>query len=201
MASDREKATERGRLGRLLDDVRRIIRDDDAMRLGALLDGFGRTAFLPLLLLPALAVVTPLSGIPFFSTICGLTIALVSAQMIFRGTSLWLPSFLLDRHLPTARVRQALDRADPVADWIDRHSRDRLRLLVTEPMRTLAEVQCAIAGLMMPVLELVPFSSSVLGASVLLIAIGFLAHDGLYVLISLAFFFGGLALPAYILGG
>lgn len=187
-----------GRLTGILDGVREIA-SGDRVRLRDIVEGFGRTSFLPLLLIPALLVVTPLSGIPFFSSICGLTIALVALQMVFRRKHLWLPAALLNRHISSRRLRSALDRIAPAVAWIDRHSRDRWRLLVREPTRTVAEFACACAGGVMPLLELVPFSSSILGAAVSLIAVGFLAHDGLYVVLSVAFLAVGASIPIFII--
>ena len=49
-----------------------------------ILASFGRASFTPVLLLPAIAVATPLSGIPFFSSLMGVLIVLVAAQMLAR---------------------------------------------------------------------------------------------------------------------
>lgn len=46
------------------------------------LDGLGHMSHAALVLLPALVVVTPLSGIPGLSSLLGITIGLVSLQMI-----------------------------------------------------------------------------------------------------------------------
>ena len=43
-----------------------------------LLEEFGESSFLPALMVPALLTVSPLSGIPLFSTVCGLTIAFIA---------------------------------------------------------------------------------------------------------------------------
>lgn len=187
-----------GRLTALLGEVRDIA-GKRGLTLRHLVEGFGRTSFLPLLILPALTVVTPLSGIPLLSSACGLTIALVALQMLAGRDHVWLPSILLDREISARRALRAFDRIEPAVSWIDRHSQDRLRVLVRPPSRSLAEAVCVAAGGAMPLLELVPFSSSILGSAVVLIGVGLLAHDGLYVLLATIFLALGFSIPLFLL--
>ncbi|RVV99836.1 exopolysaccharide biosynthesis protein [Mesobaculum littorinae] len=174
--------------------------DDDQVSLGAIIQAFGQASFLPVMLIPALLVVSPLSGIPFFSSVCGLSIALIAAQLTFGRDHLWLPGVLMRRRIPGERLHSAMGRMRRFADWLDRHARDRLRVLVVPPVVVLSRVICILAGLAMPFLELVPFSSSILGAAVTLITVGFLARDGLYVLGG--FVFVGIAslVPIFVAG-
>jgi hypothetical protein len=72
--------------------------------------------------------------------------------------------------------------------WIDRNTGNRLHLLTAQPMASLFTLVCLCAGLAMPFLELVPFSSSILGLSVVLISSAFLTRDGLYALAGLGVF-------------
>ena len=71
------------------------------------------------------------------------------------------------------------------ADWLDRHSRPRLSILVEPPVNALSYLLCICAGLTIPFLELVPFSSSILGLIVLLVVVGLLVRDGVYVIVAL----------------
>lgn len=150
--------------------------------LGDVVEAFGPASFLPLLLVPALLVVSPLSGIPLFSSICGLTIALIAGQMLARRDHVWLPGFLMRRRVKGERLHWAMVRLRRLADWLDGQTRGRLGLLVSPPFVIVPELTCVLCGLAMPFLELVPFSSSLLGATVTLITVGFLSRDGLFVL-------------------
>ncbi|WP_273522730.1 exopolysaccharide biosynthesis protein [Rhodosalinus sediminis] len=167
----------------------------DSVTLGDILASFGQASFVPALMLPALLVFSPLSGIPFFSSICGLTIAAVSAQMLVRRRHIWLPRVLRERGLSGARLQQALGAMARTGRWIDRNTGDRLRLLTAQPMASLFTLVCLCAGLAMPFLELVPFSSSILGLAVLLIAAAFLTRDGLYALAGLGVFAAAPMIP------
>jgi hypothetical protein len=59
----------------------------------------------------------------------------------------------------------------------------------------LPQMLCVLCGLAMPFLELLPFSSSLLGMAVLLISVGFLVRDGVYTLAGLVFIFIAASIP------
>ncbi len=72
-----------------------------------LVTGFGEASFLPFLLVPALIVVSPLSGIPLLSTTCGTIIALIALQMLLpRRTHLWLPDVVMRQQIATQAARR-----------------------------------------------------------------------------------------------
>jgi hypothetical protein len=143
-----------------------------------LVEAVGRASFTPVLILPALAVASPLSGVPFLSSLMGITIALVSAQMVLRRRYLWLPAFLMNRSVSGRAVRLAFKRVRPVVAWIDARSHRRWRAFGHRPLIYLPQLLCLVSGLAMPFLEFVPFSSSVLGVGVAILAIGMLTRDG-----------------------
>ncbi|MFP4043251.1 MAG: exopolysaccharide biosynthesis protein [Rhodosalinus sp.] len=172
--------------------------DREHVTLGELLASFGQASFVPALMLPALLVFSPLSGIPLFSSVCGLTIAAISAQMLMRRRHVWLPRMLRDRGVSGPRLRAALSRMVRTGRWIDRNTGHRLRLLTAQPMASLFTLLCLCAGLAMPFLELVPFSSSILGLSVLLISAALLTRDGLFALAGLGVFAIAPAIPLVI---
>jgi hypothetical protein len=181
----RERAGEGG-------PVRAVIRRLDALtereslELRHILDAFGETAFLPVLIVLAMIVVSPLSGIPLLPTVFGTMIALVSLQLLLGKPRIWLPAMLSRRRISGARLHGALRRLQRIADWLDRTARDRMRLLVSPPLDALPKGACVLAGASMPLLELVPFSSSILAGAVALFATGLLTRDGLFALLAAA---------------
>ncbi|MEJ6391048.1 exopolysaccharide biosynthesis protein [Gymnodinialimonas ulvae] len=150
-----------------------------------ILHSFGRASFTPVLLLPAIAVATPLSGIPLFSSLMGIFIAIVSAQMLARRKYLWLPDFILSRQINGAKLTAAFTRIRSVAVWVDTHTAKRFRLLSRRPLVFVPQLICLVSGLMMPLLEFVPFSSSVAGIGVAILALGMLARDGVVIVLGL----------------
>lgn len=152
---------------------------------GDLLSSFGHTSFAPLLILPALILITPLSGIPGLSTVCGLIIMLIAGQRLAGHRQIWLPGWITRRELKTARLHQGLKQILPFTRFIDRHSRKRLTFLFKRPLYFLLPLACVIFGAIMPIMEFVPFSSSVTGLAVTLIAFSMLTRDGLFALLAL----------------
>lgn len=164
------------------------------------IEGFGAASFLPFLLIPALIVVSPLSGIPLLPTTLGLTIALIAAQMLLGRDHLWLPEVITHREIAGERLRNNLRRLHRIAEWIDARSRPRLIWLVTPPISVVPRLLCGLCGGLMPFLELVPFSSSILAMAVVLFSVGFLARDGLFTLGGMALVGLGASIPLKIFG-
>ena len=154
------------------------VAEAETFALGDLIEAGGSTSFVPAMMIPALIVVSPLSGIPLLPTVMGLTIG----QMLIGRRHLWLPGVLMRRQLRGARVGPAVARTTGVARWIDRHSRNRLRPLTAVPLVKIPQALAMLCGLAMPFLELVPFSSSLLGVAVLFLSAGFLSRDGVYII-------------------
>lgn len=169
-------------LGAVLDRLNDLATGKD-VPLGDLIAAFGERSFVPALMIPALLVVSPLSGIPLFSSICGLTIALISIQMLAARKHLWLPDRLKQRRFDTEKLTSAIRRIRGPVNWIDRHSAPRLRALFHRPLSWLPQIGCVMSGAIMPFLELVPFSSSILGMAVLCFSVGFLTRDGVFLLL------------------
>ncbi|NBD29543.1 MAG: exopolysaccharide biosynthesis protein [Alphaproteobacteria bacterium] len=173
--------------------------NEDTITLGMLISAFGPTSFVPALMVPAILVVSPLSGIPLFSTVCGLSIALIALQMVFARRHVWLPRILLQRTVRRNRLQGALRRMHGLADRLDRVARDRFRVLVTAPGNRLPQAMCVVSGGSMPVLELVPFSSSILGMAVLSCSVAFIARDGLFVFVGAGFMALAAVIPVFVL--
>lgn len=165
-------------LDRMSDEI-----NDEIVEVRDLIEGIGQAGLTALLLMPAIAVVTPLSGIPLFSSFMGTLIFLVAIQMLFRRDHLWVPEWILKRNVSAARVEKAIKQIRPVMAWLDKHLKARLSPFVHRPVVIIPQLLCAASGLVMPLFEVVPFSSTTLGLSVTLLALGMLARDGLYILL------------------
>ncbi|MBF9034267.1 exopolysaccharide biosynthesis protein [Rhodobacterales bacterium HKCCE2091] len=176
-------------LDRLLDSAK-----SENVTMRELLEAFGQRSFVPALLVPALIVLSPLSGIPFLPTIFGTMIFLVAIQMAIGRHHLWLPGLILDRTIRGDRLAGAIRYLRPSARWFDRHSGRRLAFLTSRPAAKILELVAAIAGITMPFLELVPFSSSLLALAVCLICLAMLSRDGLWAAVAVLPIAGALAL-------
>lgn len=169
----------------LIDRVQRAA-NGERTDVATIATALGRDSLPPNLMIPAFAVVSPLSGVPLFSSICGLLIALISAQMLLGRDTAWLPQFLMRKSVPTARLHSATEWMKRPARFLDRITQERLTPLVRRPMRWVTQGICLICGLLIPFLELLPFTSSLMGVVVSLFAFGMLARDGLFTLLGFA---------------
>lgn len=171
----------------VLQETSRIVRENDGpVTVARLTEELGHGSLSAVLALPALAVVSPLSGVPLFSSACGILICLVSGQMLLGRTHLWLPQWLGRRKIKGKAVRKMAAALRRTAQWLDRHSGKRLPALVRQPFLTIIRLVCLLCGALMPLLEIVPFSSSLLGAAVSLLAVAMLTRDGLIALLTLS---------------
>ena len=150
-----------------------------------LVSSFGHASFVPLLILPALVLITPLSGVPGLSTLCGLIILLIAAQQLAGHTQIWLPGWIRNREMHSDKFHPAMQKLLPMTRLIDRAARERLTFLFKPPLLWLLPLACVIFGALMPVMEFIPFSSSLVGVSVTLIAFSILTRDGIFALLAL----------------
>lgn len=157
---------------------------DETMSVGEIVDLVGQVSFAPLLIVPAIALVSPLSGIPLFSSTMGLIIFLVSFQMLLRRENLWLPRWVLRMRASRRRVRSVFERLHPFVRWLDRRTETRLTVFTHQPLVIIPQILCVLSGMLLPVLEIVPFSSSMIGLSVALLGIGIFARDGVLLVLA-----------------
>jgi hypothetical protein len=171
-------------LNDLLDEVAELARRSDTPSLEDVLHGFGPAGALPVMMTVAMIVVSPLSGIPLLSSLAGLTIAGLAFQLALGRRSVWLPLWLRCRRVRRSRLEKAVDRLRPTARFLDRNSRPRLQVVTAPPASRLVLGLCGVAGLSMPALELVPFTSSLLALGVTCLGFALLVRDGLWVVVA-----------------
>ena len=179
-------------VAQVIEETRNSI-EGKRVEIGKLISGLGRLSHSALLLVPALVVATPLSGIPGLSSVGGIIIALVSLQALAGRSELWFPRWLKRLTLPADRLRGALCKLDGPAAWIDRHTDQRVSFVFHRPGPWLLYGLCFVCGASMPFLELVPFTSSILAGAVIFFAVAIVAHDGLLALIGMALVAGAIA--------
>lgn len=150
------------------------------------LEAVGSRSFAPLLLLTAVLLVSPLSGVPAFATSMGLIVALVSLQMLFGRAHFWLPAWLLRRSLDGATLRRVLRWLRPRAQTVDRFLRPRLTRLVQGPCQYLIAVLCLLIAGALPLMELIPFSASLAGVALATLGLSLVANDGALALLAYA---------------
>jgi hypothetical protein len=170
----------------LVERLRAIDHDQDPVPLRLLLQQLERRSFGALLFLAGLVVLAPLLGdIPGVPTAAAVLVAITSTQMLIGRRWFWLPEFLLRRSIARHRLERTLDFAYGPARFTDRFLRQRMERFTSRlASRIVAGAALGIA-LVMPALELIPFSANLAGAALAAFGISLIARDGLFALISL----------------
>lgn len=107
---------------------------------------------------------------------------LLAVQALWGRRHLWLPDFLLRRKISGQRLAGVVAWLRAPCQFVDRHTHPRLTLLTRGALRTLSLAACVVIPLGWPLLEVLPFVTSLGALTVALLAFGLFTHDGLYVL-------------------
>jgi len=180
-------------LTRLLDRIEAET-GDGAVSVRDVLAILGPRAFTPMLLVPSLVLVSPASAIPGVPSLLSLLVGLVALQMLLGHERIWLPRLLLDRALDASRVTRILRALRGPVAWIDPMINERLTWLADKPGNIPALMICATVAFFMPLIEFVPFLTSILAAAIALFATGMFARDGIFMLTGYGLVSGGAVL-------
>jgi len=186
----------------LLEDIIHSIKDEH-VTLRDLLAMMGESGLLLLCALLSLPFLFPVS-IPGVSTVFGAGIVLISAAITFNRLP-WLPQTLADRRLESGRLKPVLERGVTMLRRFDRFFKPRLMGFASGAVvnRINGLVLMGAGLLLMAPLGLIPFSNTLPGIAILLLAAGISQRDGLVVLaghvmvVLTIVYFAGLALLAY----
>jgi hypothetical protein len=154
---------------------------DQPVRAGefiAMMQGRSRYLFLILLSLPFL---TPVP-LPFISTLVGTLVMLTGLRMAF-GRRTWIPQRMQQQVLPTKFIPQVIAAAAQLVGWLEFLLKPRMRFVCHFPgVRQFTGFLIALAGLLLLLPLPVPFSNFFSAITILLLAAGSLARDGLCLL-------------------
>lgn len=171
----------------VLDRIAKAEEDDgDHTSVRSVVNELGRRSFAPLLLLPGLVTLLPIGGIPGVPTVMAVLILLVSVQLLFGQKSFWLPGWLLDRSVPSSKLETSRRWMLRPARFVDFFLRQRLTFLINGGGIYLIAFISVVIALMMPPMELVPFSAIGAGLALTLLGLALLAHDGLAAILGIA---------------
>lgn len=173
-------------VGAILDELDEVARASTRVSVGDVVERMGDRGFGPFLLIPALIEVSPIGGIPAVPTILASLIVLVAVQIVIGRDHLWLPGFVERRSVRAGRFEKAIEKIRPLAGWLDRWFHGRLSLLVTRPFVRGAAIIAIFACLTVPLLELVPFASTIPMAVVIVLGLAITVKDGLLMAIAFA---------------
>lgn len=162
----------------LIDQLEEKASEDGDLTVQDALDEFAGRVFGPLLVIPAMVVVTPLGAVPTIPTAMAVFIVLIAAQALFGRKHPWLPGFITKQSVKESKLNNAMKKFRPFAKWIDAVLKPRLKWLVEGPMKYVIALVCLLMAAAIPPLELAPFACFIPGSAVLLLGLAMMAKDG-----------------------
>lgn len=169
---------------------------DGRISLRQVVGQLGERTFAPVLLIPAMILVSPISSIPGMPTMGALVMALVTVQMLLGRRHLWLPERLAQRSMSLDRLERAVAYLRKPARWIDRHIHRRFTYLARRPLSYIALLTCLAVTMVMPLMEFVPALATVAAFAITLFAIGLMTLDGAFIIAGYVFVGLGVLLAA-----
>tara|TARA_R110000796_G_scaffold526_4_gene1732 strand:+ start:248 stop:907 length:660 start_codon:yes stop_codon:yes gene_type:complete len=183
-------------LEQMLDQIAGLAGDQQRIYMRQVVESVGSRSFGPLLLVIGVTLFSPLSGIPGMAVFAGLFVMLIALQMLIGRKNFWLPAFILNRSVPQQKLLKAIDWVKPGARRIDRLIKPRLSFMMHPSSSYLLAGLCVTVAAGLPFLELVPFSSSIVGLALAILGLALVARDGLLVLIAVGFIVAAASLLA-----
>jgi len=157
----------------------------ETVTLRDLMTAIGEQGLLVLCAIATLPFLIPVS-IPGVSTVFGAAIVLLAAAITLNRLP-WLPKRILDRPLETAKLLPALHKGVKLVSRLDAWLRPRLPALTIGPMARFNGLILGFAGLLlMAPFGLIPFSNTAPAVAILLLTMGMLQRDGLFVVLGYA---------------
>ncbi len=190
--------TEPANLEQMLDRIAQAENDGgNQTSVDVVVSEVGRRSFGPLLLLPGLITVLPTGAVPGVPTIMGVLVLIVSVQLLCGRDSFWLPDWLLRRSLSRSKLEKSRRWMKRPARFIDRFLQPRLTMVVDGGGRYIIALLSMVVAIMMPPMELIPFSALGAGLALTLFGLALLARDGLVALFGILVTTTTLALVLY----
>ncbi|HEY7883752.1 MAG TPA: exopolysaccharide biosynthesis protein [Cellvibrionaceae bacterium] len=173
-------------LEEVLDRIVSTAKEQDPVSVDNILDAVGQRSFGPVLLLLGLIVLAPIIGdIPGVPTLVALMVLLLCVQLLIHREHIWMPAWLLRRSMSANRLQKAMGYCYKPARFIDRLVKPRLTFLIRGyvPARLVA-LACMLVALVMPFMEVIPFSANLAGGVLTFFGLALVARDGLLALLA-----------------
>lgn len=150
----------------------------ERIAIGDLLDGFGDRSFGAAMLLLALPNMVPLP--PGASTIFGLPLMLIAAQLALGRRTVWLPATIRNRSVSTMVFSRIVHATRPYLRRAERLLAPRLQIMLSPVSTQLVGAGCFVLAILIALP--IPLANFLGGLSVAAFSLGLLRHDGIAIL-------------------
>lgn len=166
-----------------------------------LLGLIGEQGMLVLCIFLTIPFLVPVS-IPGVSTVFGVLVVLIGVGVMTNRVP-WLPSRLIDRRFPTAKLCPALEQGAKILERLERYLHPRWGALTrSAAMNRFNGAMIVVAGLLLMVpFGLVPFSNTLPALAALFLAAGMLEQDGLIVFLGYLWILGTIVYFGVLIAG
>jgi hypothetical protein len=166
--------------------------DDGAVTVGDLVNRVSERSFGPLILIPAIILMSPLGAVPGLPAVVALLLMLIAIQMVVPGRQPWLPRSLRRISMDGQRLKKGMQTLRPYLSRLDPLVTRRFTILIEPPLIYAVGVGVIVLCLTIFPLAIIPFALLLPASCLLLIGIGLTAGDGVLVALGMI---GAAAIP------
>jgi len=156
--------------------------DDPKLTLQELVSAFGERGFGAMILVLSLLALLPWP--PGGKAIFAVPIILMSLELAFQRSSIWLPRWALRASVSRTAYRSGVSRIMKLIRRVEALTRPRLSYLTGEIADVVTGLVCVLLALMMALP--VPFGDMLPGVTLVLFALGMMQRDGVAILLGAA---------------
>ena len=179
--------TEEHALTGTLDTIREGT-DGDKITVHALIEALNSRGFGPLLIGPALITILPTGAIPGMPDVCSLIVILMSLQILFRRSHPWIPSKLADFSFSREKFLDALDKAKPYTERVDKVIYPRLKYFTGEQFEPVIAVMAILLSVCIMIMGFIPFLAALPASGILFLGLALVGRDGLMMVFAFIIF-------------
>jgi hypothetical protein len=163
-------------------NIQRVL-PDNGVTLSMVLELLGKESFLILSAFLSLPFLAPVS-IPGVSTVFGALILLIGISLVLDRPP-WLPARFMTHVFPSDKLRTCLSQGLILIQRLEKISHSRISIFCQGHLmsRVNGLVVVLSALFLMAPLAFIPFSNTLPALAILLLSIGILQHDGVFVLL------------------
>ena len=156
----------------------------ERVRIRDIIESLGQRSFGFILLIFALPNSLPILGVPGVSTVTGLPMLLVAAQMALGHSRVYLPGWIADRSVATVDFQKLINKVAPWLRRIEKLTCPRITWLTQANAERLLGAFCVSLAVLLALP--IPLGNLLPALGVLFIALGLIERDGVCVLVGVA---------------
>jgi hypothetical protein len=153
--------------------------DDPKLKLEELVAAFGERGFGAMILILSMLALLPWP--PGGKAVFAVPIILMSLELAFQRSSIWLPRWALRTSISRPAYRAGVSRIMKTVRYVENLTQPRLPLLTGEVADTITGLVCVLLALIMALP--IPFGDALPGIALVFFALGMMQRDGVAILL------------------